>query len=78
MNFDFEMMGNEIEAYEREFPRSYPSNSLPCQCISQGYKPGEVYLLNQPLQCCMIAFIIFVAIVCNSLVIHNIWRSEVR
>ena len=42
-----------------------------------GYKPGEVYLLNQSIQCSVIALIICVAIVSNTLVIHNIWRSEV-
>merc|ERR1719361_342740 len=43
-----------------------------------GYKPGEVYLLNQPIQCGVIALIICVAIVSNTLVIHNIWRSELK
>ena len=37
----------------------------------------EVYLLNQPIQCLAISFIIIVAIVCNSLVIHNICMCQV-
>ena len=37
----------------------------------------QVYLLNQPLQCLAISLIILVAIVCNSLVIHNICMCPV-
>ena len=37
----------------------------------------EVYLLSQPIQCLAISFIIIVAIVCNSLVIHNICMCQV-
>ena len=37
----------------------------------------EVYLLNQPLQCILISVIIIVAIICNSLIIHNIGRCQV-
>jgi hypothetical protein len=44
---------------------------------SLGYEAGEVYLLNQPIQCMLIVIIILIAIICNSLVIHNIWKSQV-
>ena len=37
----------------------------------------QVYLLNQPIQCLAISLIILVAIVCNSLVIHNICMCPV-
>ena len=37
----------------------------------------EVYLLNQPVQCILISVIIIVAIICNSLIIHNIGRCQV-
>lgn len=42
-----------------------------------GYEAEEVYILNKPTQCLLISLIILIAIVCNSLVIHNIWKSQV-
>ena len=43
-----------------------------------GYVKGEVYLLNQPIQCFVISVIIVVAVIANLLVIHNISTNQLK
>jgi hypothetical protein len=46
--------------------------------LELGYEAGEVYLLNQPVQCIFIALIIVLSVAANSLVVHNICQNKLK
>ena len=68
------MNDSDFDLFEND---SFSNSSNSITADDQEAISTEVYLLNQPIQCLAISFIIIVAIVCNSLVIHNICMCQV-
>ena len=68
---------NNNETSSSSLLKNY-STSLYNNLNNLNYEASEVYILNQAIQSIVIISIILVAVVLNLLIIHNIWKNELK